>query len=239
MGNVISSAIFSIRSADKAEKQFEAGHGGTAASRAAIAGGQLWKVGEYVAEKTVKLDNELGKTTQTAVNILKKASKNDVLIDYAGKAVKWASKSVNPLICVSSGFDVLSSEDKQSTLIKNATALGGMFFVEGQMKKIADETTKQQALDKIIIGAKNKALKSKPFGKITKNILKFAETHGGKSKYLQAAHGVTFVLGSITAYTLGEKFGTTVAKSVKKIQGEEYIEPQSQKETGESVKEKD
>ena len=238
MGNVISSAIFSIRSADKAEKQLEAGHGATAASRAVIAGGQLWKVGEYVAEKTIKLDNELGKTTQTAVNILRKASKNDALIDYAGKAVKWASKSVNPLICVSSGIDVLSSEDKQSTLIKNGSALGGMFFIEGQMKKVVDETTKQQALDKVLIGVKNKALKSKTFGKITKNLLKFAESHGGKNKYLQAAHGITFVLGSITGYTLGEKFGTTVAKGVKKIQGEENAQIREKQKTDEVAVEK-
>lgn len=189
MSNVVSSAIFCARNIDKAEQ------GKT--GRAAVAVGQAKKVTDYIS----LLDNSVGKTAKTAVDAVKRIAEKEKLVSYAGKAVDFAAKNVNPLICVSSGIDVLMSDDKQSALIENAGALSAMFAVEHLMKKHLDEIPK-----------------IKGFDNIAKKVMNFAAKHKVEGKVPAIAHGVAFVLGSCAAYSLGNKFGTLVAKSVKESQ---------------------
>lgn len=179
MSNIVSSAIFCARNVDKAEEQ-----GKTA--RWAVAAGQAKKVTDYVTT----LDNKVGKTTKTAVESLHKAAKSEKLLEAAGKAVDFASKNINPLICVSSGIDVLTSDDKEAALVTNAAALGSMFTVEKLMKEHMDDLPKMDWLKGI-----------------TAKVEKFAKANHCEKGLPKIIHGVAFVIGSCTAYSAGENFG--------------------------------
>lgn len=187
MGNVVSSAVFCARSVDKAENgQF---------GRWGVAVGQGKKVADYVAT----LDNQVGKTAKTAYEALHTASRSEKLLRLGGQALDFAAKNVNPLICVSSGIDVLMADDKQSALIKNASGLGAMFAVENVMKHHLDDIVKIKGIDKI-----------------AEKVMKWAKTFKGGEKGVPAIiHGAAFVIGSCTAYNVGNKFGTLVANKVK------------------------
>lgn len=179
MSNVISSAIFCARNVDKAENQDKVG-------RWAVAVGQGKKVFDYVRT----LDNDLGKEANSAYNAITMVSKDSKALQGIGKAIDFASKKVNPLICVSSGIDVLMAKDKESALIQNAGALGGMFAVEALMKKHLDDVVKIKGIDTI-----------------AQKVMKFS-TKNKYTKVLPAMiHGVTFVVGSCTGYSVGQKFG--------------------------------
>ena len=178
MSNIVSSAIFCARNVDKTEN----GQIG----RSAVAVGQGAKVVDYVT----KLDNTVGKTAKTAVDALQTAAKSEGIFKFAGKAVDFASKNVNPLICVSSGIDVLMSDDKESAIVTNATAVGSMFGAEHLMKN---------HMDKI---PKIKCLKG-----VSEKILKFSKETKGAGKLPAIINGTAFVVGSVVAYNAGEKFG--------------------------------
>jgi hypothetical protein len=183
MSNVIASTIFCARSVDKAENENKVG-------RWAIAAGQAKKVVDYVRT----LDNDLGHGANEAVNLLKSHAKDEKIVEYAGKAVDFASKNVNTLICATSAWDVVNAKDKQTALLTNATALGTMFLVENHMKNHLDKIPKIKGVDKI-----------------AEKITKFSK----ETKYMKGLpaiiHGTAFVLGSCTAYNVGEKFGYLVA----------------------------
>lgn len=188
MSNVVSSAVFCARSVDKAENgQF---------GRWTVAAGQGKKVADYVAT----LDNQVGKTAKTAYDALHTASKSEKLLQYGGKALNLAAEYVNPLICVSSGIDVLMADDKESALIKNICGLGAMFAVENAMKHHLDDVVKIKGIDKI-----------------AQKVMQWAKTFKGGEKTVPAIiHGAAFVIGSCTAYNIGNKFGTLVANKVTK-----------------------
>ena len=156
--------------------------------------GQGAKVTNYIAT----LDNKIGQGTKTAVEALKTASKSDKLIEYAGKAVGLASTYINPLICVSSGVDVLMADDKQTALIQNGAGLGAMFGVEYLMKKHMDNIPKMKCMEGV-----------------TKKVMEFATKYKCEGKLPSIIHGVSFVVGSCGAYSLGNKFGTLVANKAK------------------------
>lgn len=195
MGNAVSSAVFCARRIGKAEKKSQEGQNGVALTNIFVATGQGTKVVKYVAQ----LDNKVGKTAKTAVDALQMASKNEKLLQYGGKALNLAAEYVNPLICISAGVDVLTSEDKESALIKNASGLGAMFAVEHVMKNHLDDIVKIKGIDKI-----------------AEKVMKWAKTFKGGEKGVPAVvHGLAFVLGSCTAYNIGNKFGTLVANKAK------------------------
>lgn len=187
MSNIVSSAIFCARNVNKAECQDKVG-------RWAVAAGQGKKVVDYVRT----LDNELGKSANSSVEALKTFSKSEKLLTYAGKAIDFASKNVNPLICVSSGIDILRADDKQSALITNAAALSSMFAVENLMKKHLDEIPKIKGIDKI-----------------AQKVMEFAKKYKCEGRLPAIIHGTVFVAGSVASYALGEKFGTLVANKAK------------------------
>ena len=83
-------------------------------------------------------DNVFGDMTKSAINAFSKISENEKTFKYLAKGVKFASENVNTLICVSSGINVLTSDDKQTAIISEAGNLAGMFAIEGWMKKHLD-----------------------------------------------------------------------------------------------------
>lgn len=175
---VTRSAIFGTRNIEKTEE----GHIG----KASVAAGQGAKVVDYICT----LDNKVGKTTKTAVDALKKVAQNEKLLDYAGKAVNFAAKNINPLICASAGIDVFMSEYKESALVTNATALGAMFAAEHWMKNNLDKLPEKKELKGI-----------------SEKVMKFARENKCEGKLPGIIHGVAFVVGSCTAYNVGNKFG--------------------------------
>lgn len=98
-------------------------------------------------------DNAFSKSAKSAISAFGKISENDKLFRGLQKGVKFASENVNPLICISSGFNVITSKDKQSTIIAEAGNLTGMFLIEGWMKKNLDSI-----IDKLPISNKWKPI---------------------------------------------------------------------------------
>ncbi len=131
-----STVLFFLRNGNRAQN----GEGG----RGFVAIGQGAKVVEQICE----YDNILGKSAKSAVNALKTVAQNDKVFNGISKGVKFASENVNPLIVVSSGINVLTSEDKQSTVIAEAGNLAAMFAMEGWMKKNLDNVLKNLPINK-------------------------------------------------------------------------------------------
>lgn len=186
MSNVISSAIFCARNVDKVESGDR--------SRALLAASQVGNVIHTVQQ----YDNAVGRTAKTAVDAFNVASKNEKLFQYVGKGVKFLSSNVNPIVCVTSGLDVLTSKDKETALIKNTAAVGTMFAVEGLMKKHMDNVVKIKGVDKIAA-----------------KVFKYAETHKFAKGLPSIIHGTAFVIGSCAAYNMGSKFGSLLANGAK------------------------
>ena len=184
--NVASAAIFCVRRTKKV------GRGDLENLPQAL--GQ----GRNVINSVMSIDTSLGKTAKSAVGVLEKASRQEKLLEYAGKGIKFASDYMNPLICVSAGIKVLKSDDKQSSLIKETAALSAMFAGEALMKKHMDKIVKIKGIDKIAANVIEFSSKSKVRGLIP-TIIK----------------GVAFAVGSCTAYMIGQKAGSFVADKVK------------------------
>lgn len=178
LASATSSLLFGTRNIEKANE----GHVG----KIAVATGQAKKVADYVAT----LDNKAGDTTRSIFQSVEKAAKSEKLLEYAGRAVNFAAKNINPLICISAGIDVLSSDDKEAAIVTNSTALASMFAVEHLMKKYLDEIPKFDCLKGI-----------------SEKVMKFAKENKCEGKLPAIIHGVAFVIGSCTAYSAGEKFG--------------------------------
>lgn len=121
-----STLLFFLRNGKRAGD----GEGG----RSFVAIGQGAKVVKQICE----YDNIFARGAKSAVNAFKTVAKNDKVFNGISKGVKFASEHVNPLIVVSSGINVLTSQDKQSTVIAEAGNLAAMFAVEGWMKKNLD-----------------------------------------------------------------------------------------------------
>ncbi|MDD3436864.1 MAG: hypothetical protein PHC64_06920 [Candidatus Gastranaerophilales bacterium] len=176
--SIVQSGLFCYRSGEK----FEKGHVG----RGPVVVGQFVNA----LKSACKLDGKLGQGAQAAMGVLTKAAGNDKLLEGAGKVAGFAAKNVNPLICVSSGIDVLMSDDPEATLVKNGIALGAMFGAEHLMKKHMADIPKIRGVDKI-----------------AKSVIKFSETHAHAKGLPAVLHGAAFVAGSCLAYGAGEKFG--------------------------------
>jgi len=193
MANPVSSLIFCCRNVDKVEYEDKMG-------RLPVAIAQANNVFQAVQE----LDGKVGKTAKSASDVLANAAKEEKVLAYVGKGVKLLSDNVNPLICVSSGLDILRADDKEKAIITNAGSLGAMFLVEAQMKKHLKEVPKMEI-----------------FKGITKKIMKFAESHKCEKGLPAVAYGTVFVTGSIIGSNLGEKFGSILDKGVKAERNEE------------------
>lgn len=124
MSNAVSSLIFACRNVNKTENG-EIG-------RAPVAAAQSINVLNQVS----KYNKVIAKGTDAAVSVFEDLAKKSKPVDYAVKGVKWATKNVNPLICVSGGIKVAMSDDKSSAAIKEIAALSTMFAGETAAKKL-------------------------------------------------------------------------------------------------------
>ena len=194
MANIFSSAIFCGRNIDKtANGEF---------GRSAVATGQ----GVNVIREIGKLDNAAGDAIRSTTSIFSDMAKGSKILNYTGKALDFASKNVNPLICVSSGLKVISSDNKAETALTEIGALSGMFLGEGLWKRVQhsliNEKTVGSAIEKLSANPNAK----KYLGKILNS--KFA------GKYAELLKGLIFVTVSISSYAIGQNLGKNVAGQV-------------------------
>ena len=141
MSNAVSSLIFACRNVNKTENG-EIG-------RAPVAAAQSINVLNQVS----KYNKAIAQGTDAAVSVFENLAKKSKPVDYAVKGVKWATKNVNPLICVSGGIKVAMSDDKTSTAIKEVAALSTMFAGEGIAKKALPKL-----IEKLPVGSKAGAI---------------------------------------------------------------------------------
>lgn len=195
MPNIVSSTAFCIRNVDKAE------HRKDDVSRASVLPvviGQLHNTVNAI-DDTVSAFNGRGILTRA-----KALAGEDKLVQTIGKTAKWAGTYVNPLICVASAADALTSEDKPAAIATNGSAVLSMFGAEYLMKKHMAESTFEDV--KLI---KNIAAKVGNFvSKHCSGKLASALTEANIAKVLpKATYGSIFLVGSILGYTIGSKIG--------------------------------
>lgn len=172
----VATFVFCARRTDKAEK----GDFGSWA----VATGQAAKGINGLAQ----CESPIGKKTQSCLEYLKDASKNEKLIDYAGKGLKWMSEHVNPLIVGVAAYDTITSDDPASAFVTNATALSAMFAAEHLMKS--------KVKDKMVNSIMDVAKASK-----NAKVAAHSKTVAG------VAYDLAFVGASVGSYYLGNKIG--------------------------------
>ncbi len=186
MSNVVSTTIFCMKNTNKADNG-DVGRG-------VVATAQVNNIFKAVSA----YDNKVGKTTKAAVDAFEQISKENKAVAYAGKGLNFLSRNINPLICVSSGIQVLTSDDKERAGIIQGTALGTMFIGEGTMKNQFPKLKEYKGVDKLI-----------------KNIQKFAKKWHCEKGLPAVIKGLTFVTGSTLSYAVGEKLGKMTVKSIR------------------------
>ena len=124
MSNAVSSLIFACRDVNKTENG-EIGRAPVAAAQSINVLNQISKYNKVIA-----------KGTDAAVSVFDNLAQKSKVVDYTVKGVKWATKNVNPLICVSGGVKVLMSDDKTTAAVKEVAALSTMFAGEAVAKKL-------------------------------------------------------------------------------------------------------
>lgn len=154
-----------------------------------VAGAQ----GVKFVRETAKYNNAFGAGANSILGSINNAAKSDKAFNLLSKGVKFASDNVNPLIACLSAFNVITAEDKQTTLISESGNIGGMFLAEGWMAKNLDKY-----LAKLPINDKWKPI----------------------------VRGIAFVLGSITASTLGQKITSNFAVKLKAANEKHKLEEQ-------------
>lgn len=199
MFSVWASGIFAVRNADKT-KDGDIGRG-------AVTLGQTAGVIQEVA----KYDGMVANSARSAVSVFSDLAKQNKAFEYAGKVTKFAVNNVNPLICASGAIKTARSDDKVKTGITETAALSTMFAGESLVKKNYDSI----ASSKTVTHALEKASETK----LLKPVFEYLEKHKLNGKAANIAKGLTFVAGSMTSYTCGQKLGDGLSSRVKANMG--------------------
>ena len=195
MFSPVASCIFACRNVKK-KKNGDVGRSTVAIGQAA---GLVQEVSKY--------DGMVANTARSAVSVFSKLAKEHKAFDYAGKAVKFASENVNPLICASGVLKTAMSDDKVETGITEAAALSAMFAGEGMIKKNYDNIANSSLVREGVEGISKT--------KVLKPVVEYLEKHQLKGKAGAIMKGLLFVGGSMASYSAGQKLGETTAKRVK------------------------
>ncbi len=205
----IPSGIFCYRNYKKAENGEKA--------RSTVAFAQ----GAKIVDAFTRYNDTTINTTNKALSIFNNYAKKYKAVDYAGKAVNWATHNVNPLICIASGVKVLTADDKTRTGISETGALAGMFLGEGLIKHFMPDYINEKNVSRLANKFKNK--------NFLKGICETLLKSGNSSKAASIAKGLLFVCGSITSYNIGKKIGNNYADRICTDLGLEHHEKINQK----------
>ena len=203
MFSPVASTIFTFRNIDKTEN----GEIGRAPVALGQAVGVLGEISKY--------DNAAAMTAKNMLSVFSDLSKENKVMNYAGKFAKFASNNVNPLIALSGGVKVLMSDDKQSAAITEGTALAAMFGGEGLVKKHYDKIIDSQKVQNL--------LKSASKQKYLKPAFDFLQKKNWGGATGAVIKGLLFLAASMTSYEIGHIAGDKTAKYVKSQQNEQQI----------------
>ena len=195
MFSPVATCIFTCRNVDKT------GNGDV--GRSAVAAGQAAGLVQEVA----KYDGMVANTARSALSVFSDLAKENKAFDYAGKALKFASENVNPLICASGAVKTAMSDNKLETGITEVAALSAMFAGERAIKANYDKIIKSKDVQQCV--------KTISKSKLIKPVVKYLEKHKLNGKAGAVVKGLLFVGGSMASYSTGQKLGETTFKRVK------------------------
>lgn len=163
--------------------------------------------GAKIVQAVANYNETTAKTADSAMSVFNEYAKKSKFVDYTGKAVKWATKNVNPLICASSVVKTAMAEDKVGTGINETGALAAMFAGEGLMKLHLDKAINAENVSKI----------AKQADKVNwlKPLAKFMNKSGNNSKIAAIVKGITFVCGSMASYSIGHDLAEKYSDRIK------------------------
>jgi hypothetical protein len=176
--------------------------------------------GYRAIDEARKIDGVIGRSAQTATSVFQDIAKQEKCVEYVGKAAKWASNWVNPLICVSSGIDVALSDNKEETFVVNSTALATMFAGEKVMKDHLDDVVKVKGV-KTVAETVTKFTSKFKYGKAVSPIVK----------------GLAFIVGSCGFYGGGERIGKVLVDKSKQTEAYASASPKETQEVKQAVQE--
>lgn len=137
--------------------------------------------------------------------------------DAASKVTNFASKAVNPLLCVGAGVRVIKDDDKYAALIEESAAMGAMFASEKLFKKLISCPVAGQEVKSTAKWITNIASK---ITDATKGLT------GGKRKLAVIAADLALVGVSILSYDIGKKiaknFSNREEEPIYNIQSLDY-----------------
>lgn len=216
--------VFSTRRTDRA---VNADNLAVSLGNADIASGQVKNALESAELLAKESKNGIFTGFKGANEALKALSKENVILDGAGKVIGFTADHINPIITVVGGIKVLSSDDKEAALRKEALSLGMMFAAEGIAKNILEmeKKVKDPISGKVKIIKRTACYKSNPFLKAQSDKMEKAITDYCATKKLfnkislkpapGIGKGLLFVAASIGGYALGNALDEKIANNCK------------------------
>ncbi len=134
--SVISSTIFSTRRANSGAEALCSSNPIVGAMNMDIAGGQILNAAKGVSNIAKESATSLATGITSAEESIKALSKCDKVVGGIGKVLNFTADNINPIICLTSGVKVATSDNKKEDAIKEGTALGVMFASENMAKKV-------------------------------------------------------------------------------------------------------
>ncbi len=214
--SIVSGTIFSSRRTNRA---VEATNPMVSVMNLDIATGQIFKAAEgavNIAQET-KNSNGIANLITTAEENIKEMSKGAKVMQGVGKAVKFTADHINPIIMVTSGVKVATSNDKERAALTEVPAVATMLFVTEPAYKKFMGIAKNKRVDGKLVAIEQEALyKRNPFLKkqaealndycATKKLFNVSMKHAPK-----VLKGLGFVAASISGYELGRLAGEYAA----------------------------
>lgn len=160
-----------------------------------------------------------GKCVDALSNAMKSRTSTSKLLEWGGKAANFASKAVNPILCVASLSRALSAEDKKSAGIQEAGAMLGMFAFEGVAKSAMGLAPVKNKFYNAVAGKLVNGLKA------TKLINKLPN-----NKFTAILKGLAFVAASCIGFSAGHGVGKLITKNTteKDFQMKKMMKEQEQ-----------
>ena len=217
-----SSFIFSTRRMNKAANSDNLA---VSLGNADVASGQIKNALDGISSLAKETKSGVVAGFKGAHEAIKGLSKESSFFEGAGKVIGFTADHVNPVITAVSGVKVLCSDDKESALIEEGCALGGMFAFEGAAKNMLelpkfskDKTTGEKISTPRVAFYKSNPMLKTQSEKMEKAVKDYCATKKLFNKLsLKGAPGVvrglTFVAASISGYNLGEKLGSNINES--------------------------
>ena len=205
----IATAIYDFRNINKVS------HGDT--GRVGAAAAQTTNLINAASTSSIE---PLQKGANAVLNYVDDAGRFIGVTNAASKVTGFASKAVNPLLCVASGVRVLNDDDQYAALIEESCAMGAMFASEKLFKTLVANP----------LTGKEVKTTSKLATKIADTVADSVKNVKGSGKKKLLAIAADLALGgvSILTFDLGKKIGKKISgrddeiKNVKTTSGLDY-----------------